>query len=254
MPYRRRFKKRTWRRKRSTLSTRNIFSRTGAKSQATQIAALRRRINKVYRATKPERKQILTTTANITFSSESGGTVEHTYNSESIQPGNTDTGRIGDKIFRKDTWYFSLEYYNNSDTGYHNSESSGCVIRVICGKWKVPHAGGNGPSPFDLIENYASSGSGYTCSSIAPLKASTTEDKIIFSDRRYVVSTEKNQRVIRVSTPWYTNRFSDHDHSPSDGWSDHSWCLLLVAGLHWDSNFTEYVNGSTMKKTVFTDA
>lgn len=56
MPIKRRFYKRRYARRRSTLSTRNIYSNRSARSQAYQIAALKRRINYVSRQCKPEVK------------------------------------------------------------------------------------------------------------------------------------------------------------------------------------------------------
>lgn len=52
----RRSTRRTYRRSRRALSTRNIFNNKGARSQASQISALKKRINHVYRQCRPETK------------------------------------------------------------------------------------------------------------------------------------------------------------------------------------------------------
>lgn len=254
MPYYRRNRRRFYRRKRLTLSTRNIYSRTSARSQASQIAALRRRVSKVYRATKPEKKVLNVAPASGYFSSESGGSTYHTFNNLPVDKGTEDYQRIGNKIYRRDTWYFTLEYFNNSDTGYHNSESSGVQLRIVCGMWKVPHNGGNGASPTDLITGYAGTGAGYTISSIAPLVTNITETCRIFSDRKFTMTTTQNQKFIKVSTPWYSCRFDDLNHPSSEYWSNHSWVCLMCSGLHWDSNFTERIEFAETRKCVFTDA
>lgn len=56
MPYRKRSYKRRYARRRSALSTRSIYSRRSALAQAGQIAALKKRVNKVYKVCKPEIK------------------------------------------------------------------------------------------------------------------------------------------------------------------------------------------------------
>lgn len=254
MPYRKKFYfgRRRFRKSR-ILSSKNIYSNTGAKSQSKQIYALKRKVNKVYRATRPEKKVVTAAAASGYFSSESGGSTFHTYNNLPLEKGTADYQRIGNKVYRKDTWYFTLEYFNNSSTGYHDSESSGVQVRIICGMWKVPHAGGTGAMPSDLITGYASSGAGYTISSIAPLVTNVTETCKIFSDRKFTMTTTRNQKIIKVSTPWYSCRFDDLNHSPSDYWSNHSWVCLMCSGLHWDSNFTEKIEFAETRKTVFTD-
>lgn len=255
MPYGRKryFGKRRFRKSR-VLSTKNIYSRTGARSQASQIAALRKRVNRVYKATKPERKVITAVSASGYFSSESGGSTFHVFNNLPIAKGTADYERVGNKIYRRDSWYFTLEYFNNSSTGYHDSESSGVQVRIIYGMWKTPHAGGTGAMPDDLITSYASSGAGYTTSAIAPLETNVTEDKVIFGDRKFTLTSSRNQKFIKITTPWYTARFDEVNHSAGDYWSNHSWCCLLCAGLHWDSNFTEKVEFAECRKSVFTDA
>lgn len=99
------------------LSTRNIYARRSSIAQASQIAALRRRVFKIARAAKPEKKVKTDTPQTATFSSRAGGDVHLVFSVPDIVNSSTDTGRIGDKIFRRDSWNMSFEYYNNSNTG-----------------------------------------------------------------------------------------------------------------------------------------
>lgn len=235
-------------RRRRTLSSRNVFLHTGAKSQARQIYALNRRVSKLARAAKPEKKVKTDTPSTSTFSSRAGGDVHLVFTVPDIVNGSDDDDRIGDKIFRRDSWNMSFEYYNNSDTGYHGSESSGVQVRIICGAWKTPHHGLNTPTVDQVIDQYQTSGTGYATAGVAPLSNGVTEMCKIFSDRVYYLNTDKNQKVIKTKTPWYSCRFD------SDGSSNHAWIIVVVAGLHYDANFSEYVELAHIKKSVFTDA
>lgn len=234
--------------RRRTLSSRNVFLNTGAKSQAKQIAALNRKVHKIARASKPEKKVITESPQQATFSSRAGGDVHLVFTVPEIINGSGDKYRIGDKIFRRDTWNMSFEYYNNSSTGYHESESSGVQVRIICGQWRTPHNNLNTPTVDQVIDHYDTSGSGYTTAAVAPLLNGITEQCRIFSDRVYYLTSARNQKVIKTKTPWYSNRFD------ADGQNNHAFVIVVVAGLHYDSNFSEYVELSHIKKSVFTDA
>lgn len=252
MPYSRRryFGNRRYRKSR-VLSTKNIYSRTRARSQVAQIAALRNKINKVYRAAKPERKQKVSEPITNDLSSNVGKDVYFTAASMAIEPGPADNQRIGDKIYRKDKFNLTFEYYNSSTTGYHNSESSGCQIRIIVGRWKTPHNVSLVPTVDSIISGWSTTGAGYTISSVAPLCPDVTEDKIIYSDKLYYLTSSDNQKAVKFSTPYYVDRYIDESGVLM---SCHSWIIVVGAGLHWDANFNEVVQFTSIKKTVYTDA
>ena len=234
--------------KRLTLTNRKIYARTGARAQANQISLLNRKVRKLARATKPEKKVITYQPSTATFSSRAGGDVHAVYSVPDIVNGSSDNARIGDKIFRRDSWNMSFEYYNNSNTGYHSSESSGAQIRIICGCWRTPHNALNTPTVDQVIDHYDSSGDGYKTAAVAPLLNGVTEFCKIFSDRVYYITSDKNQKQVKVKTPWYSCRYD------YDGNSNHAWIIVVVAGLHYDNDFSEYVELSHIKKSVYTDA
>lgn len=240
-----------YRRRSTVLSTRNIYGRRSAYSQASQIAALRRRVSKVYRACKPERKVLDATLTELNFSSRAGGDVYYSLAAFDVDRGANDNQRVGDKIYRKDTYALSLEYFNTSTTGYHDSESSGCQVRIICGCYKGPVARSSVPLAEDLVTNFSTTGAGYTASAVSPLVNGITERYNIYSDNLYTLTTDRNQKIIKVKTPWYNCRHEDND-TPIK--SNHSFIVVIVAGLHFDSNFSEFVSGVCSRKTVFTDA
>ena len=158
---RRRYSKRKYNRK---LSSRNIFGNRGAKSQANQIYALKRRINRVSRICRPEVKQYLPGAGNYTFSNSIASSNYRILYGEGPSKGTGSENRVGNKINMiryKMNCYF--EYYNNAQTGYHNSESSGACIRIVLLQRKDSTAAYNESiDPSEIIANYSTTGAGYT--------------------------------------------------------------------------------------------
>lgn len=240
-----------YRRRGYTLSNRNVFGHRSAYSQASQIAALRRRVNKVYKIAKPERKVAFAPLTQLGFASHVSGNVHYMLDVLALDKGPGDNERVGDKVYRKDCFNFTLEYYNNSTTGYHDGESSGCQVRIITGQYKSAINNSTVPTPDQLIAQFSTSGEGYTASAVSSLATGITNTFRIFSDKVYTMTTERNQKMIKVKTPFYCCRYNDNDTPVK---SNHAFCLIVVAGLHYDTNFTEYVSGVLTRKTVFTDA
>ena len=237
------------RRNRRILSTRNIYSNRSSRSQASQIQALNKKVNTIYRKTKPERKVILDVAPQtVTLSSRVAGATESHLAALDIATGAEDYNRTGDKIYRKDTYYFSLEYFNTSQSGYHSSESSGCQLRLILGQYKAQTQYDSAPVGTDIIAHYSSTGVGYSMCALSPLVNGVTETYNIWKDMRFTMTIDRNQRMVKVTTPWYSCRYKDVYNS------NHSFVLLEAAGLHYDNDFTEYVELTVSRKTVFTDA
>ena len=256
MPYGRsyRFRRYRFNRRRSytsrKLTSKNIYMNRGAKSQAVQIAALRNKINKVYKAAKPETKVIIdSTVADITLRSDALGNTQFGSGVVNISVGAADNQRVGDKILRKDYWYLTFEYYNSSATGYHDNESSGTPLRVVCGGWKTnQNSYDMVPTAATIIANYSVSGASSTASVIAPLVNGVSAEQNIYADKSFTITSERSQRIMKFKTPWYTCRFD------SAGYSNHAWLLVKAGGLHWNQNFTESVLVTVSRKTVFRDA
>lgn len=250
MPYGRTYKYRRYRRYNNRkLSNRNIYSHKSATSQAVQIAALRNKINKVYKAAKPETKCKLENSAGqYAMDSSVAGNTYLTMGTLPILSGTGDDQRVGDKIYRRDTYYLTFEYFNNSTTGYHNGESSGTPVRLICGCWKIPKPYGTVPTLSSIISGYSDTGAPSTISAVAPLLNGVTETQYIYSDKTFYLTSERNQKVVKVKTPWYNCRYnSDSEHN-------HSWLAIKATGLHWDTDFTETIQVTYFRKTVFKDA
>lgn len=99
----------------SRLSNRNVYGRKSATAQAMQIASLRNRVNKVYKACKPEKKTNVGNVSQFSMDSSVAGNTSISMASISLGCGTTKTNRIGNKVYRRDIYYITLEYFNNSD-------------------------------------------------------------------------------------------------------------------------------------------
>lgn len=243
----RRYRGKRYYRRSKVLSTRNVFGNRGGKAQARQISALTHKVRKMERRNKPQAKVYIYQPTNVAFSSASGSEVSYTFNSLTIGKGTADHDRTGDIVRRKDHWYFNFEYYNTSNIGFHDSEASGACIRVIVGQYKSAVSDTLTPNPEQLISNFAASGVGYTQAAIAPLLNGVTQTYRIMSDRKYTITSDRNQKMIHVVSPYYTCRYTDE----VAGRSNHAFCMVVVTDLHWDVNFAEVVKGTCSRKVVF---
>lgn len=234
----------------SRLSTRRIYSRTSALSQASQIATLRNRVNKVYSVCKPEIKTIVTEAETFDFTSSTLSSYHKFYPITSPDPGVGDKDRIGNAIHViNGVLYLSCEYFNTSETGYHNSESSGAQVRIVIGQYKSAHTPIAVPSIGQIFEFPSNTGANYTQMALSPLKEGTTSGYSILKDLRFIMSTDRNQKMLKIPfKPRVPYVFNDAGEFPN------VWACVLVTGLHADANFTETVKITVSDKLVFTDA
>ena len=113
MAYRRRYRRRSYRRK--ALSNRAVYGKTGAKSQARQIATLRNRLNYFARRNRPEIKHKFSGSSSFTFDNSVATNTWKCYPGVNVEGGNGDSQRIGNYIKVKSlTWYFTFEYYHSA--------------------------------------------------------------------------------------------------------------------------------------------
>ena len=160
--------------------------------------------------------------------------------------GSDDNNRIGDKIYVKNMQLnFTFEYYNSSATGYHNSESAGTTMRIIIGKYK--EAKNSVPNIEGVLEESSNTGSAYTNQAVVPLKTEQTAYSKILLDKRFTITTNNNQKIMRLNIRPGAIRFRDKE-------STSVWVMVVSAGLHNDSNFSEFVKGTFSSKIAFTDA
>ena len=241
--------KRYYRRYPRTLRTSSIFGRTSAKSQARQIAALRRRISTVSRNCKPEIKTYTGSAEAVSYSSQSLSSYYKIYPLVVPSEGTGPDDRIGNQINVKSLYlYLTGEYFNTSETGYHTSESAGCQVRVVVGQFRTANGTNAVPTIGELFAYTSNSGADYTQMSVVPLKDGITTKYRILADKRFTLTTDKNQamRTYKVKPKnykWYAgNNYNN------------CWVCILVAGLHSDANFTETCKLTFSNKIVYTDA
>lgn len=246
----RKFSRKSYRRKSGRLSTRRIYSNRSARSQAYQISTLRNRINKVYRACKPETKTIITNAETIDYTSSSISSYYRFYPMEVPDLGTGDRDRIGNAIkVINGVLYLSCEYFNSSTTGYHDSESSGAQVRIVIGQFNQLVNPSTIPTIDNLFDFPSNSGADYTQMAISPLREGITGSYKILKDIRFVMTSDRNQKMLKIPfKPRNPYVFNDTGDVPN------CWACIVVTGLHYDNDFKETVKITVSDKLVFTDA
>lgn len=245
--YNRRYNKRNSRRYK--LSTRKIFNNTNAKSQANQIYALKRRINSVYKMNRPEIKVLNGSVISKTLDSQTLLNTYWTIGGPNVEQGPGDGQRVGDKINVKNVQFtFTAEYYNSSQTGYHGGESAGTTMRIIIGQFKTPKAYNVVPTISNVLSSSSNTGAIYTHQALIPLKNGITEDYNILKDMKFTMTSSRNQRLIKLNVKPRSIRWD------TDGNYNNIWVMVISAGLHNDTDFSEFVEMTANIKMAYTDA
>lgn len=239
------------RRSNRRLSNRRIFGRTSAKSQATQIAALRNRINTVYKRTRPEVKNVVAPAINMSFSSGALSSIWFTGIFPKPDVGNaSDVGSIGNYVRNLGCQLNTVfEYYNNSVSGYHDSESSGCQLRFIILQRKSTELYTTSYDLNEFLPNPSNTGAEYTTLCVKPLRTGITEKWDVLMDRKYIMTSDKNQLALKLKFKPKPYRF---DNANANIFNYVKY-IIVVSGLHFDENFKEYVEGSIVSKLSYTD-
>lgn len=240
-------------RRRSALSSRNIYVNKSARAQSYQIAALRNRMRRMSRQLRPETKVWLSGIKTESYTSSTTGTWCSKYEvcGELIE--NTGAGEgqiIGDKINIRSLQilaHFDYHSVNNPENMMY--DSYGANIRIVCFQSKARSnetAGSIGPSV--IITNAAGSGAGYEMLGVSPLTAGITERFRILCDKTYTITDSSNQRIVRLSVKPWNIRKNESDYY------NKVFCFVYVSGLHWLS-LTEYeeVRQHLQFKIAYTD-
>lgn len=245
------------RRGRRTLSTRNIYANRGSRSQASQIAALRKRINNVYKATKPETK--VWTSNNSTTNTFTNEALANTYILNYVTPQKLSQG-VAEGYFVGDAYrlkscvcYGTIEYFNSLGQTMHNSEPLGGFIRFIYFQLKQQ----NTQPIYQEILAIASTGTDYELNTVKPLANGVTSQYRILGDYRYRLTPFNSHiqfrhrmpikwknSLCRVPTGAVVNEVSQNDIL----------VLIVTSGLHWDTDLTETIQCNWDSKIAYTDA
>lgn len=234
---------------RKNLSTKRIFSKRSSLSQARQIYALKRKVSAMNRRLRPEVKTLYHNAESFTLSSDQIGNTFKSWVIDMPPQGTGESERIGDLISLKNIQLnFTFEYYNNSSTGYHDSESSGAPLRIIVGQFKSAGNYQSPPSINGVLEEYGGSGAAYTNQVLSPLRKSQTEFSRILLDKRFVMTTSRNQRIMRLNVRPKNYRINSNDSV------NKVWIMIISSGLHYDNDFTERFACTLSYKMAYTDS
>lgn len=239
--------RRNYRKRKGALSTKNIYSRTSAKSQANQIYALKKKISKIYKRLKPEIYTHHNEVVSKTFTNSSFGASYWSSHYTWPSNGTTDESKRGDKIWCKNMQLnFTFEYHNNSNTAYHSGESSGCPVRVIILKSKTP-VSATDPDISDILLYSNYSGAEYTQRAVSPYVHGITDKYKLLYNRVFYVNPTKNQKALRIFLrpgliQWETNSLATH-----------VFMFVAPCGLHSDADFTESIEMTMSSKIAYID-
>lgn len=235
-------------RKRSTLSTRNIYGHRSAKSQANQIYALRKRVFSLSSKLKPDVKILSGTPATFTFTSEALSDIWNGFGVIQPSTGGANNQKIGDKIYEKSLQIqLYSEYFNSSDTGYHGTESSGATVRVFVVQHKTKGSPNDTYAISTFLENPDNSGPAYNILAVKSFAPNITQDWRILANKVFTLTSARNQKLLKLAVKPGTIRFDASDN--------HNFIkvYVVVSGLHWDADFKETVQTTVNVKLVYTD-
>lgn len=253
--FRSRYRKRYSRRNRK-LTKANIYGNRSARSQAGQIAALNRKINYISKRDRPEIKTLIKNPQEFEMTSDLFTSTYATY----VQPqpinGDNENQYIGDKYkLLNYTLSINLEYYNNSSTGFHDTESAGCTYRILCLQIKDISSGEIPESLENILQFTGNTGANYSMQTRSPLRVGITKRYRILFDKTYTITSTNNQatRRIMLKPKYQTVRPAMNAPSTPQYLTNTIVTYIISSGLHYDANFTEYLQATVYSKIAFTD-
>lgn len=240
-------------RRRGTLTTRNIYGNRSARSQASQIAALRRRISNVARAQRPEIKQVFSSNFTDVFTNQA---LSNVYTLRLMSPemskGTEDNQFIGDAYRMKSFKVFgTLEYFNNKGETMHTSEPAGGFVRFIYFQTKTVNVA---PVISELITVSSGGGTAYELNCTRPLVRGVTAQYRVLGDYKYTLTPFTSHRhfvhnlPIKYKSSLIRQAFLNNEYPQNV-----IWCVVVTSGLHWDQDYTETIQAHYCAKVAYTD-
>lgn len=227
------------------LRTRYIFSRTSARAQANQIYALKKKVNKLARKTKPDIKLSFIAPNANTFTNEALSSPYFYIPFSQIDQGSDDNQRVGNKVHCLGaTYYLNFEYSDNLTT----LEAKGCMVRIVAVQWKENKAYNAAVQAAGVIQDYSNTGDAYDLLGINPLKKDVTEYLHILKEMRFTLDESTPVKGFRF-------KFNPHDlrWDSSNNVNNFGLCIF-VSGLHWISGSDmEAVSLTYSGKLAYTD-
>lgn len=233
MPIKRRFYKRRYNRKRSVLSTRNIYANRSARNQAYQIAALKRRINYVSKQCKPEVKVLTGDVITASFDTPTA------YGKFKVMPPEQGTGenqRVGNAFNVKNG---SFKILINKDIVSESIQDNGLSYRIIIAQTVAPT---NSSSTVPNIDDLLAVTTNNSQCLVSPFKDGITAKYRILRDIKG--STVSNEKLLNIR--YYPFKHEELDPS--------GYQRMIYIYVFTSANNQHNVGITATNRYVFTDA
>lgn len=237
------------------LSTARVLTRKSATSQAFQINALNKKINRISRSIKPDVKFIYYGPGVEQFNNGSLGNVYKIGWYGALGQGNGDNQRLGDKIFvRSCRFYMTVNYYNDAEIT-NNFDDEAAQLRVVF--FQARHRAQfneSGLTPENFLQVYgtSSSSANYLNIPVVPLVRDITERYDILRDFSIRVDRYHPHKQYKIRIPLKRNtlRYDGSNSTPDRGIG----FLVVGSGLNNQTGTTERIIFTDACKLSFTES
>lgn len=256
---------RTFRKKGRTLRSSNILTRKSASAQSRQILALKRKVNAIAYANRPEVK-----IWDTGFMSQlpwhrifNNSAISRTHEALRMyipDLGSEEGQRIGNtfKVISHQ-WLCSLRYSNDSATGFHANIPSCAVVRLTVVQFKTDKFDLEGVPPISDIFSYyhTSQEQNYSLITDSPFVPGFSNEHRILYDKKYFLTPDKPIRdvVVNVHPKHNLVNIPVDIHGGDASESKNVMAMYITVGnLLWDANFKENVDLFVHRKIAYTDS
>lgn len=237
------------------LSNKYIYGKKGAAAQAMQIAALRDKINKVYKVCKPEVKFLTSSVKDFEFKN---GLTDYSYkvfhlDCCDISTGDTDHDRTGDKVRTIGLeGYLNAEYVDNIGSSTTANEGRGGTLRFIYLQCKRSKAMTDAtPAVGSIIDGYEATGNGYQLNTVRPLARGITETYKVLSDSKITLTYDKPIKTYRFKIPDVNNL----RYLTANAYTYNLiYCVVIATGFRFDSEQLYSIKLQIQHKFIYSDA
>lgn len=220
--YSRRFRRVSRRKGRRTLSNYHIATRTSARSQAKQIYALKRRVNRIQRLTKPEIVTIQRSASPLSISSISGQIQWITGGSSVDLWAQPNLGPIVDSVSGSGETSVPNNFARlQSFSLYGNLQYTGITTTSVPETWRIvicqllqTRSQNTGLSASDIFTSGEPGANAFNAT-FGPLQTGVSRTVKILSDKRYTLSYQRPNIVIRTTLKYLRPFYRDTNSSSS---------------------------------------
>lgn len=229
--------------RRRTLSTRNIYSKRNAKSQANQIYTLNKKVNAIARANRPDTHILTNGPISQEFTNSSLATIHKSYSS-----GLTPNGNYCRLLSFKISGTF--EYGDNKESFPGIEVPRAGTIRLVIWQSLASKSSGNVQNLPDLID-ISNSGASYELNTMRPFKDGVSAFVKILYDRTYTVSDQYPVRPFKVQlNKLMPMRLQTGDSGPRGA----IYFGFVTSGLHWvNTSYNEHITCNFITKVAYND-